>query len=235
MNATDRWIRAVAGRVGLTALALAPGILHANIQDAVHGAGNARFYFLPPLVAAPSPEGTFDGTRSPVVRVCELANGTCTRVVAEFSTTSGPISERVKVDAVSQSYIVNWHTGLEALDPAAVYRVSVRVGTVTLGHADVLLSGPDRSIEARDFVVLRNGSTLAIKFRIEQGALCYGENDCVEAVVGPSGGTVVAPTGLAAFSFRRQPWGRRFESRCDRRRVSACLGYFREWAPAMRS
>jgi len=42
------------------------------IQDARNG-GNPHFYWLPPLVPAPSPTGTFDPSSSPVVRISEWA------------------------------------------------------------------------------------------------------------------------------------------------------------------
>ena len=66
------------------------------ILDAVHGDGNQHFFFLPPMVGNPgSFTGTFDGVQSPVVRICDL-EGCPAKLIAEYSTTSGPGSETVK-------------------------------------------------------------------------------------------------------------------------------------------
>ena len=84
------------------------------ISDAVHGGANEHFYWLPPLVPAPSPTGTFDGSLAPAVRITEFAAGT---LVAEFTTTTGPGSETVRVVPEDEHYIVNWHTSSRGADP----------------------------------------------------------------------------------------------------------------------
>lgn len=139
--------------------------------------GNPHFFFLPPLVPAPTPTGTFDPSLAPVVEICELAATTCIfPLVAEF-TTDDSRSERVRVVLEDEHYIVNWHTARFGLDPTRTYRITVGTtlpssGLLELGYADV--TGVGRR-------------TLPLKFRIEEGAtqLALG------TVVGNS--TVVIP------------------------------------------
>jgi hypothetical protein len=141
-----------------------------TISDAAHAGGPSHFYFLPPMVKAPASfSGTFDATLSPSVEVCALSGTACGATVATF-TTSGSGSERVRVDG--GKYIVNFHSGSFSLDPSQLYRISVFVGAVRLGYADlkVVRSGGDlKNVDPDQYVALKNGATLPIAFRIEQG------------------------------------------------------------------
>lgn len=147
-----------------------------EISDAVHSGGNARFYFLPPMVSAPSPTGVFDAQVTPVVEVCEW-NGACGTVVARFSTTGGSGSTTVRVDPVAEQYIVNWDTkvclsGPCSLDPSKTYRLRVVSGAVVLGHADfdVVSNGSQiKNVQTGEYIGLVESRTLPVKFRIEQG------------------------------------------------------------------
>ena len=47
----------------------------AVILDGANG-GNEFFYFLPPIVPNPNPQGTFNALLSPSVEICELDDGT---------------------------------------------------------------------------------------------------------------------------------------------------------------
>src|SRR5688500_20337742 len=47
-----------------------------SISDGARG-GNGHFYFLPPLVAAPTYSGTFAPGLSPTVQVCALVRSVC--------------------------------------------------------------------------------------------------------------------------------------------------------------
>lgn len=76
--------------------------------------------------------------------------------------------------AEDEHYIVNWHTKSYNLDPERLYRVKFFVDDVELGFADVdvVASGKDlKTVDTGDYVALKNGRTLPIKFRIEEGAL----------------------------------------------------------------
>jgi len=158
-----------------------------SISDAVHGsAGNAHFYFLPPLVPNPSPTGTFDGSQSPVVEICEWAEGCVGDPLVTFTTgTSGGF---IQVDPVAESYGVAWHAGDYALDVDAVYRIRVFVGAQQLGHADVqpvTNGGELKNLDTDEYIGLVQNRTLMIQFRIEEGAL----------------GITVDATALTATSF----------------------------------
>jgi hypothetical protein len=117
--------------------------------------------------------GAFDGTQSPVVHICELAD-CATMQVAEYTTTSGPGSETVRVVPSDEHYIVNWDTDESAVASGATYRISVLVAGTELGFTDVEFGASGR--EARDLTTnetigLKDGRTLPIKFRIEEGAV----------------------------------------------------------------
>src|SRR5512145_1999011 len=66
------------------------------IRDGAHNGGNAHFYWLPPLVSAPSPTGTFDPSSSPIVRISEWS-GAEGALVAEYTRSSGPGSETLQL------------------------------------------------------------------------------------------------------------------------------------------
>ncbi len=164
----------------------------AQITDAAHNGGPAHFYFLPPIVAAPSGTATFDASVAPftAVEICEWTGSTCVLpLLARFTTTSGPGSETIRVDIDSGDYVVNWHTGDFSLSTEQTYRIRVLVAGAELGHADVdvVASGKDlRNVETGEYVGLVDDRTLPIKFRIEPGAVF---------VLGPGATTVQAAGG----------------------------------------
>ena len=161
-----------------------------QISDAVHSGGNAHFFFLPPLGPALTGSGTFDASLSPVVQICVLGTSGCLMpLVAEFTMTSEPGSETVRVNPADQNYIVNWRTDQFSLDPAKIYRIQVLVAGTMLGFADVDVVGTAKeakNVQTGQFVPLVNGTTLPIKFRIEVGAVF---------VVGQTGGSITAQGG----------------------------------------
>ncbi len=162
------------------------------IQDAVHSGGNPHFYWLSPLVSAPSPTGTFDPSSSPVVRISEW-NGGEGALVAEYTRSSGPGSETVQLDVQGQRYFVNWHSALFNLNPNINYRIRVLVAGTELGFADVDVvanNGDLRRVDA-DHIPLRTGRDLFIPFRIEQGAL-GASLTLVKHVVNDNGRAAVA-------------------------------------------
>jgi hypothetical protein len=162
------------------------------IRDGAHNGGNPHFYWLPPLVSAPSPTGTFDPSSSPVVRISEWA-GAEGALVAEYTMSSGPGSETVRLDVEGQRYFVNWNSALFDLNPNINYRIRVLVAGTELGFADVDVvsnNGDLRRVD-EDHVPLRNGRDLLIPFRIEQGAL-GASLTLVKHVVNDNGRTAVA-------------------------------------------
>src|SRR5262245_47520883 len=148
-----------------------------SIEDGANG-GNPHFFFLPPIVKQPTTTGTFDATLSPEVKICELNGASCGVEIAAYSLTAGTGGELIKVDALAQHYLVNWHTKLFTLGLGKLYRIRVLVGSQELGHADVNpVSGGQglKNVDTGEFIALKDGSTLPIKFRIEAGALTTPE------------------------------------------------------------
>jgi len=155
-----------------------------NISDAMHEGGTPGFYFLPPMVARPTFGGTFDSavsTLDPQIALCDVTNGTDTNcgradgtpAVMVFTTTGAPA---MTLDAAAQQYHVNWDTKGPAFLAGHTYRVHVTAGASgarrELGFADVLLTttpGQARNLASGDLIVLNDGGTLPIHFRIETG------------------------------------------------------------------
>jgi hypothetical protein len=158
------------------------------IADAPRGF-KAGFYWLAPMVLPPTYSGTFDAALQPSVEICQLVADACAGVLATFTTSSGPGSERVRLDATNEHYIVNWHTDQFSLAVSGVYRISVRAGSdVLLGYADVqpVSTGKElKNVETGEYIGLVDGRTLPVKFRIET-------NVVAEVRVTPSTATVNA-------------------------------------------
>src|SRR6266705_4231505 len=185
-----------AERVNAPTAARVPAAPSFEIRDGAHNSGNPHFYFLPPIVASPNATGSFDATQAPSVIVCQLASD-CGPVVAQFSITTGTGSAVVRVDAASQSYVVNWQTdqcvtGPCTLPSGNVYRIRVLVASTELGHADVqvVVSQQEvKNVNTGEFFPLVDGRTLPVKFRIEQGAVF---------VAGPSSQPLMIQTPVTA-------------------------------------
>ena len=184
-----------AGKGGLTSPAEPTSF---SLFDGAHQGGNPHFFFLPPMVSAPSPIGVFDATLAPVVQICAWTSAGCAMpLVATFTTDSGPGSQTVRVVPQDELYIVDWHLADFDLDTTATYRISVFVSGVELGHADVdvVANGSQlKNVDTDQLIPLLDGRTLPIKFRIEQGAL--GASSTVQ----PEGGAVTLP-GVGAITF----------------------------------
>ncbi len=170
-----------------------------------HGAtgGNEDFFFKPPMVPNPSGHPNF-GDRpfnpnvGPVVEICQLmaadpitADTPCADpqpagFPVVFTTTSGPGSETIRVDQDDEHYIVNWHTNEFNLSDDRFYRIAVHVGMTPLGFADVDVVNSGRglkNVNTGEFVALKDGRTLPISFRIEEGALCENPALCASATI----------------------------------------------------
>lgn len=158
-----------------------------EIEDGAHG-GNAHFFFLPPLVPAPSYSGSSDNSLLPAlaVEVCDLGTsrpratqscGTRPALVARFTSTTGTGSEVLRYDAAAQQYIVNWHTDKSnggTLQTTHYYRLRVLAAGTVLGQADIdpVRSASDlKNYDTGNSIPLVNGRTLPVKFRVEAGAV----------------------------------------------------------------
>lgn len=134
--------------------------------------GTWGFYFLPWEAPAGYTPAPFDGTLSPVVRVCRVTNGACGPTLATFSRTSGSYGRRVTVNAAEESYDVDWPTGSTGAAPGQVYRVSVHVGARQLGFADVRMITSwweFFTTDTDEYVPWVAGWELPVSFRIAQG------------------------------------------------------------------
>lgn len=152
----------------------------AAIVDGAHSDGNQHFFFLPPLVPPPAYEGTFDGAQMPEVEICvwSTADSECGPVLEYYNVATGPGSETVRADLENEQYIVNWHTenilGTYPIDQSAgeSYRIRILVGHQVLGYADVQVAENPKelkNISTGEYLPLKDGRTLPIKFRIEEG------------------------------------------------------------------
>jgi hypothetical protein len=187
--------------------------ISADISDGVHAANcttatstcvlsNPHFFFLPPMVKLPSLSGVFNPNLAPVVQICQLGSTPDVCGTAPFS------PGVVTLDVTGQMYQVNWNTDPTTIIIGAIYRVMVLAGGREIGFADVqpVSNGSQlKSIDTGEFIGLVDGRTLPIKFRIEQGALCFMRTDCVEQTFGPATTEqhVIVPSGFAAASFPR--------------------------------
>jgi hypothetical protein len=168
---------------------------------------NPDFFFLPPMVPDPSTydpfdnfdEGEFNGALKPEVQICpgtadafgELCDESAQ--IARFTMNTGPGSETVRLVELDQHYIVNWHTDQFPLSTDVIYRVRVFVGVFLdadagkrkgkeLGFADVkFVSGGARNAVTNDEIALKDGRTLAIKFRTENDVICFADDPNFDA------------------------------------------------------
>ncbi|HSG09116.1 MAG TPA: hypothetical protein VLA36_12220 [Longimicrobiales bacterium] len=140
------------------------------ISDGSQG-GNDHFFWLPPIAPGRSYGGTFVGTLSPVVRICDWTD-TCGATVLEFGRTYGPAAHRVGVDVKGQHYHLNLDVGaFPELAPGTTYRISVLLGVEELGFADVQLAENGQAfkdLKTQEIIGLTDGRTFPIKFRIEE-------------------------------------------------------------------
>lgn len=177
------------------------------IWDGANG-GNDRFYFLPPLVAEPATTGVFDASQSPEVKICAWSGSACGAEVAAFSMTGGSGGEVIRLSAADEQYVVNWHTDLSGLTIGDTYRINVLVGSQVLGYADVVPMGTGKAKNAitDEEIALKDGSTLPIKFRIEEGAVLteipepiptLGTGDSEAIAAGTGFSCALTPAGAA--------------------------------------
>ena len=149
---------------------------HGSMASGVHG-GSPHFFFLPPLAPKSTFSGTFDGSLDPVVKICAWTGTECDGPPVAELTTEGRGSQRVRVKR--DHYSVKWHTKRFNLLENQVYRISVLVEGMELGHLDVQMvkkgkrksKDKTKKLELGDPIRARIGKPLRIRFRIEDGAL----------------------------------------------------------------
>lgn len=180
------------------------GTLEAAFSDGAHN-GNPDFFFLPPIFQSPSTHsnfsvGEFNAGVRPTVEICELAPPVAPATVRLCGATIKTFAAAdVRLEAADEQYHVSWRTDESNLALANEYRIRVLLGTQELGYVDVdpvATGGAFKNMATGDFITLVNGTTLPIKFRIENGAACNG-GDCDSRTIDLSQGgfVVLATTG----------------------------------------
>lgn len=267
------WI-GVIGRIGLSVPLLLAGcgegavsLLQQSVAvyDGAHNGGNEHFYFLPPLVKGASYSGEFDPTLAPQVEICAAADATADGgcdsssepLVASFSMTSGAGAEIIRMEPGEEHYIVNWRTDQSDLTVGATYRIAVTVGSEVVGYAEVQVAATGKemkNVDTDEAIALKDGRTLAISFRIEQGAVsapavsralasgsyhscalsggrpyCWGYNFYGELGIGTfSWGGVTVPTAVqlpAGLTFTALALGSFHSCALDSDGYAWCWGY----------
>ena len=148
--------------------------ISAPISGGTYNSGKEHFFFLPPIAPEPVFNSPFDGSLEPIVEIVDLFDDS---VVETFTMTSGSGSEILRVESADEHYIVNWHTGRYELNEQTTYRIRVLIPAsptnIELGFIDVYFvnKGKDHNeVDTDEYIVLKYGRTLPIKFRIEVGA-----------------------------------------------------------------
>lgn len=125
-----------------------------------------HFYFLPPLVRMPTYGGVFDPNQRPTVTICLVVQDQCGTTLATY-TTEGKAPTRVTMDLAGEYYQVNWPTRTTPAAEHSTTRIRVLIGAAVLGSLDLQIGSPTKGGPGW----FAYGSTVPIKFRIEQGAL----------------------------------------------------------------
>jgi hypothetical protein len=167
----------------------------ALIRDALHNGGNAFFFWTPPVVNQQPPSTqVFSANLSPVITISNLCDES---VVRSFSGSQISVS--------NARYHANWRTSDDNLNSACTYRMTVTVGSDTLGFADVNVvdSGRElKNVNTDEFIPLLDDRTLPIEFFIGVGSLCEREDsDCGEGTAHPDRNTTIVTTNGQAGVF----------------------------------
>src|SRR3989442_2923070 len=143
--------------------------LRSSLSATARHGGNPHFYFLPPVVPAPHPTGTFDPSLNPIISICRLPD--CATEIVRFTRGSG--TEKVTLSRSDEAYQVNWHTRTAGLPVGSRFRVRVLVSGQLLGFLDleVISQGGRPPKLAEELLPLRQNHPALIRFRIEHGAL----------------------------------------------------------------
>jgi hypothetical protein len=166
------------------------------LRDGRHNAGNAFFFWLPPLVNQQAPaEQVFSKQLRPIVTIRNLCSG------AVIRTLSGS-----QVQGGDTEFHANWPTAADNLDTTCTYRIAVTAGTRELGvvDVDVVDAGSAlRNVDTGEYIPLLDGRTLPIKFFIGVGSQCERvDSDCGEGTAQPGESTtIVTRHGQAGVSI----------------------------------
>src|SRR5687768_2388789 len=149
------------------------------VLDGASG-GNPHFFFHAPLGATVSYGGAFNGNMAPTVEVCRTteltATGHCVSLLASFEKSGGVNTggAKVEINQTGQHYQVSFNTKLYPITTNAPFRIAVLLGDLLIGYTDVVArsGGKYENATTGAAIVLQNGRTIPIKFRIENGVVC---------------------------------------------------------------
>ncbi|MDP9201136.1 MAG: hypothetical protein M3P26_04285, partial [Gemmatimonadota bacterium] len=173
------------------------------ISDGAHG-GNPDFFFLAPMVRNPANDPDYEAARfnetlQPrlTVEICLLQGSPVDaqgHPVATDCVAGAPLVKKFPAGTVQLLgmpdgfYQVSWNTRESNLDVTKYYRIKVLIegSDVPLGFADVdPMENKTQLKNSRtgEVIPLVDDSTLPIKFRVEDSALCPGEILCTSVTV----------------------------------------------------
>ena len=157
------------------------------ISDGAHG-GNPDVWFLPPMVSNPAGSPGY------------LDHGLNLGLPAEVEITKMPSGDvvlpRTPASVTGDQYHLNWKVPSDA---QTLYRVNIWVGSEVIAFADLWTSSSNsvlKNVTTNEYVPLKDGRMLPIKFQIEQYALCEpaGTGPCSSASVSLADGGLVTYT-----------------------------------------
>ena len=189
--------------VGPRAAAGPPAGTSLIINDAANG-GTPGFYFLPPMVPDPGPfTGTFDGTLTPVAKICVFNGATCVgNDVAVFAVGGG--KQKLALGIVGESYNGVWQVPTTTT-VGSTYRVRVyrdAAGANLAGYADLIIvaKSKDTKTVPAGYIGVVRGSSFNVKFRFET----VGPSDVapfVQSQTPDNNATDVAATANVVVNF----------------------------------
>ena len=152
------------GPTAPSASPLVPIKAAASISDATQGAGDAHFYWLPPIAPSGTYAGTFDPGLRPEIRICRAATLSC--VVPLVTIPPGSIT----VDPAAKSYSTSWSTSPSSIT-VDDYRAEVWISGRKMGYADIRVVPKQKDIRAvpTGFAGVVKGNSLTLAFRLEFG------------------------------------------------------------------
>jgi hypothetical protein len=147
------------------------------IVDGTDPEGNPFFHWQKPIAAKPyKVTGKFAEDLYAFLRVevCEWNGTGCEgNPIVRFSADEEG-TEPLRMLASAEKFQALWRTKNSDLDPDKIYRISVKVGYVELGYADVDVVKKVKEVDTDEFVAVVGDRTLPIVFTVEEGAAHLG-------------------------------------------------------------
>lgn len=135
-----------------------------GISDAAND-GIDEFYFLNPTVGeSPKFYGKFHANLSPVVEISDDFEFNTFHQVFKREETG---SKQIVINAIEETYSVNWNTAETKAIKGKVYRVRVRINNRILGFVDVGIVSPQTKKLENNLTPLVENQNMRVVFRIE--------------------------------------------------------------------